>query len=179
MFFNILNNNIKLLDFLCQTYIIVNMKKISPFFSVISIMLCAAGVCGTVVSFWLTVQNFRNGEALKTTVVLALIFGILWAAACVIAGISAYGQAKKITALQRTVSQSKLDPRYSKTAKKAYRIRINYKQCRIRAFLIVIICLIQMTFICIIGTKIAPLVILAVCGIAVPFLFLISSKANS
>ncbi|MCQ2530208.1 MAG: hypothetical protein MJ086_03030 [Lachnospiraceae bacterium] len=155
------------------------MKKIRPFFPIISIVLSIAGLCGAVLTFWLSVLSFKNGEVLKTMAVLILIFGLAWSIAAVIAGISSFRQANKIIALQRNVNQNRLDPRYSKTAKQAYRARINFKQCRVRSILIVLICVVQMIFICIVGVKIGQISMLALCGIVVPFVFLASAKSNS
>ncbi len=157
----------------------VYMKKINPFFKIISIVLSVAGFCGAVITFWLTVLNFRNREALKTMSILILIFGLAWAIASVIAGISSFRQAQKIIALQRNVKQNNLDPRYSKTAKRAYRARINFNQCRIRSILIVLICVVEMVFISIVGVKTGQMILLAVCGIVVPFIFLATAKSNS
>ncbi|MCQ2513189.1 MAG: hypothetical protein MJ092_07395 [Lachnospiraceae bacterium] len=155
------------------------MKKIRPFFPIICIVLSLAGLCGAVQTFWLAILSFKNGEVLKTMAILILILGLAWAIASIIAGISAFRQANKIIALQRNVKQNRLDPRYSKTAKQAYRARINFKQCRVRSILIVLICVVQMIFICIIGVKIGQISMLALCGIAVPFIFLVSAKSNS
>ncbi len=155
------------------------MKKISPFFSIISILLCIAGLAGAAVTVWLSIPLLRDGQVSKTAPAFILIFGLAAAVTSVIAGLSAYNQAKSIISLQRSVIQNKLDPRYSKTAKKAYRARLNFSQCRLRTILIVLFCMAAMVFACTAGLKIVQLLLLGVCGIVVPFVFLATAKSNS
>lgn len=145
------------------------MKKMTPAFPVISIILVISGGLGLVMDFIMALSLLKDSDCPKALAVIILIFGLAWSAACVITGIASYKKAVSIINKQRNALQKG----------KISRARLNIGQTTLRAILIVAICAIQLIFILVAGAEIWKLLVLFLLGIIIPLAYLLLARLNA
>lgn len=145
------------------------MKKMSPTFPVLSIMLVIGGGAGLIMDFIMALSLLKNPDCAKAMAAIIIVFGIAWSVASIIAGIGSYKQAVIIIKKQRVAAQKG----------KLTRARLGITGISVRAILIVAICAVQMIFIVIVGVVIWQLLLLLLFGILIPLIYLISARINA
>jgi len=145
------------------------MKKMSPIFPVLSIVLVISGALGLVMDFIMALSLLKNEECPRALAVIIIIFGLAWGIASIISGITSYKSSVSIIKKQRIASQRG----------KISRARINIRSISIKAILIVSICAVQMIFIVVAGVVIWKLLALLLIGIIIPLIYLISARLNA
>ncbi len=143
------------------------MKRMSAVFPITCILLVAAGASGLVIDFMLAVEKMKDIDCPKFLAVLIIVMGLAWAVAAIITGINGFAEAKRVIRLQR---------RRAPAARS--NSKLSGRQLAVRAILIIAICAVEIIFALLTGLKTGQLLYFVIAGIVIPYLFMISGKAN-
>lgn len=143
------------------------MKRMSAVFPITCILLVAAGASGLVMDFMLAVEKMKDIDCPKFLAVLIIVMGLGWAVAAIITGLNGFSEAKRVIRQQR-----------KRTPAARARAKLNGRQLAIRAILIIAICAVEIIFALLTGLKTGQLLYFVLAGILIPYLFMISGKAD-
>ena len=152
--------------FLSNRYNESIMKRMSAVFPITCILLAAAGASGLVMDFMLAVEKMKDIDCPKFLAVLVIVMGLAWAVAAITTGINGYAEAKRVIRQQR------------KRVPAGSRAKLNGRQLAVRAILIIAICAVEIIFALLTGLKTGQLLYFVIAGIIIPYLFMVSGKAN-
>ena len=152
--------------FLSNRYNESIMKRMSAVFPITCILLAAAGASGLVMDFMLAVEKMKDIDCPKFLAVLVIVMGLAWAVAAITTGINGYAEAKRVIRQQR------------KRVPAGSRAKLNGRQLAVRAILIIVICAVEIIFALLTGLKTGQLLYFVIAGIIIPYLFMVSGKAN-
>ncbi len=153
--------------FLSNRYNESIMKRMSAVFPITCILLVAAGASGLVMDFMLAVEKMKDIDCPKFLAVLIIVMGLGWAVAAIITGLNGFSEAKRVIRQQR-----------KRTPAARARAKLNGRQLAIRAILIIAICAVEIIFALLTGLKTGQLLYFVLAGILIPYLFMISGKAD-
>ena len=153
--------------FLSNRYNESIMKRMSAVFPITCILLAAAGASGLVMDFMLAVEKMKDIDCPKFLAVLVIVMGLAWAVAAIITGINGYAEAKRVIRQQR-----------KRTPAARGRAKLNGRQLAVRAILVIAICAVEIIFALLTGLKTGQLLYFVIAGLIIPYLFMISGKAN-
>ena len=143
------------------------MKRMSAVFPITCILLLAAGASGLVMDFLMAVEKMKDNDCSKFLAVLIIVLGLAWAVIAIITGINGFSEAKRVFRQQRK--------RYPG---RENRSMWSGRQLSVRAILIVAVCAVEIIFALLTGLKSWQLFYFVIAGLLIPYLFMISSKAN-
>lgn len=153
--------------FLSNRYNESVMKRMSAVFPITCILLLAAGASGLVMDFLMAVEKMKDNDCSKFLAVLIIVLGLAWAVIAIITGINGFSEAKRVFRQQRK--------RYPG---RENRSMWSGRQLSVRAILIVAVCAVEIIFALLTGLKSWQLFYFVIAGLLIPYLFMISSKAN-
>ncbi len=117
--------------------------------------------------FMLAVEKMKDIDCPKFLAVLIIVMGLGWAVAAIITGLNGFSEAKRVIRQQR-----------KRTPAARARAKLNGRQLAIRAILIIAICAVEIIFALLTGLKTGQLLYFVLAGILIPYLFMISGKAD-
>lgn len=153
--------------FLSNRYNRPIMKRMSVLFPISCILLLVAGATGLVMDFLIALEKMKDTDCPKFLAILIIAMGLAWAVAALITAINGFTKAKRVIAQQRRQRDGQ-----------RVKVRLNGRQLAVRAILIIAICAVQIIFALLTGLKTWQLLYFILAGMIIPYLFMISSKAN-
>ena len=139
------------------------------FFPVTCILLLVAGIGGLIMDLIFLLGKAKDADCPKFLMILILLMGLAWSVAALLASYSGYTEAKRIILQQRR----------KKNTNRKMKTRLNRSQLGMRAVLIIALCGMQIIVAMLTGLKVWQLLVLFIIGIIIPYLFMISGRANS